>query len=95
MAVKVIIQRRVKRENSSRLEPLLIQLRALATSQPGYISGETLRNVNDPEEYLVVSTWKAPEHWKAWSESKQRKEIQEEIESLLGGKTECTIYWHG
>ena len=32
------------------LSEMLIELRAMADRQPGYLSGETLRNINDPKE---------------------------------------------
>jgi hypothetical protein len=32
------------------------QLRMLAIQQAGYISGETLRSIEDPELFLVIST---------------------------------------
>ena len=92
MAVKIIINRKVSREKEKKLRPLLIQLRALATAQPGYISGETLRNVDRPEEYLVISMWQSVNNWKAWASSKKRAEIQEKIDVLLGTKTEYNLY---
>jgi len=92
MAVKIIINRKVSREKEKKLRPLLIQLRALATAQPGYISGETLRNVDRPEEYLVISTWQSLDNWKTWASSKERSEIQEKIDALLGTKTEYNLY---
>ena len=43
MAIQVIIQRNVKQGRQAKeLVPLLLQMRALAIYQPGYISGETL-----------------------------------------------------
>jgi len=92
MAVKIIINRKVSKEKEEELRPLLIQLRALATAQPGYISGETLRNIDRPEEYLVISTWQSVENWKTWASSKERSGIQEKIDSLLGTKTEYNLY---
>ena len=95
MAVKIIINRKVSKEKEEELRPLLIQLRALATAQPGYISGETLRNVENSEDYLVISTWQSVDNWNAWLASKQRAEIQEKIDTLLGQKTEYSIYLYG
>jgi heme-degrading monooxygenase HmoA len=92
MAVKIIINRSVSKEKEKDLRPLLIQLRALATAQPGYISGETLRNVDRPEEYLVISTWQSVDNWKAWASSKERADIQDKIDTLLGTKTEYNLY---
>ena len=95
MAVKIIISRKVEKDKEAELLPLLIQMRALATAQPGYISGETLRNVENPEDFLVISTWQAVDNWNAWLSNKQRAEIQEKIDTLLGQKTEYTIYFYG
>lgn len=40
--------------------------------KPGYITGETLINIDDPEDFIVISTWKSPEDWKNWLNSKER-----------------------
>ncbi len=95
MAVKIIIRRKVPREKEAELLPLLIQLRAKATSQPGYISGETLRNVEDPQDYMVISTWQSADQWKAWVSSPERREIQEKIDALLGQETQYSVYLYG
>jgi heme-degrading monooxygenase HmoA len=95
MSLKVIIKRWVPKDKERQLLPLLVELRALATSQPGYISGETLRNVRKPEECLVISTWHSAEAWEAWQSSEQRSEIQNRIDALLGGITEYDLYFYG
>jgi len=95
MAVKIIIKRRVAKKKEAELLPLLIQLRSLATAQPGYISGETLRNMDNPEEYLVISTWQSLDNWNAWISSEQRTDIQEKVDTLLGKKSEYDTYLYG
>jgi len=95
MAVKIIIRRKVSKGKEAQLLPLLVQLRAKAVTQPGYISGETMRNANDPEDYLVISTWKSVEDWKVWEGNRARTEILTKIDSLLGEKTSFGIYYYG
>jgi heme-degrading monooxygenase HmoA len=63
--------------------------------QHGYISGETLRNMDQEDEYLVVSTWNSAKDWQRWLESKERQAVQKEIDDLLGGKTEYSLYHTG
>ena len=92
MSVKVAIRRVVPKDKESKLQPLLIKMRALATAQPGYISGETLRNMDREEEFIVVSTWQSVDDWNRWLSNKQRIEIQEKLEALLGEKTEYSPY---
>jgi heme-degrading monooxygenase HmoA len=95
MAVKIIIRRKLSIENGPQLLPLLVELRTKATRQPGYISGETLRNLNDPEDCVVISTWETLENWNAWSASKERAGIDEKINGLLREKATYNIYYYG
>ena len=93
MAVEVFIKRRVKQGPQARkVVPLILRLRALATFQPGYLSGETLCNLDNPEDCLVISRWESREYWETWLNSKERAEIQKKIEQITGEKTEYTIY---
>lgn len=95
MAVKVIISRRVPRALSVNLRPLLLQLRALAGAQAGYISGETLVNVEDHEDVMVLSTWNTIEQWTAWKSDPRRVEIEDSIDSMLGESARYGIYFYG
>ncbi|MBW1999166.1 MAG: antibiotic biosynthesis monooxygenase [Deltaproteobacteria bacterium] len=95
MAVKVILKRKVPKDKEQDLLPLLLELRGKAMRQPGYISGETLRSMDSPEELVVIGTWQSKEAWEKWASSKERAEIQERIDSLLGEKTECNVYYYG
>ena len=92
MAVKVLISRKVTQENVADVFGLITQLRAAAARQPGYISGETLMSVADPDRYLVISTWQALEDWEAWLKSDERRKIQKKIDGLLDGPTEYEVY---
>ena len=94
MTAKVLIKRRVSKEKEGELLPLILELRTLATLQASYMSGETLRNAKDPDEYLVISTWRTVDAWKAWEASRERAQVQEKIDSLLGEKTEFEIYYY-
>ena len=95
MAVKVLIRRIVPRNQAKDMIPLFRQMRSLAINQKGYISGETLRNLDDPNEYLVISTWNSADEWKNWLGNNERKEIQEKMDLLLGGETEYKIFHYG
>ena len=83
MAIRVLIKRKVLPENEPVLSQLLMQLRAKAMLAKGYISGETLRSLDDPNEHLVISTWHNLEDWNRWEADEQRRELQGKIDSLL------------
>jgi heme oxygenase (mycobilin-producing) len=94
MVVKVILLRRVPAEVADELKPMLMELRALALAQPGYISGETLMNADDPEEYLVISTWADIVYWQKWLNNGERMMVQRAIDTLLGRETLYQVYYN-
>jgi heme-degrading monooxygenase HmoA len=95
MAIKVIITRKVTRGRERDLLPLLMELRTKAMNQKGYISGETLKGISDPDEFLVISTWKSSEDWKTWEDNPERRAIQSKIDAILEEKTVARAYLYG
>jgi len=93
MAVKIIIRRIVPELTRDEIHPLLKQLRENALGQEGYISGETLRNFDNPDEFVVIGTWRSLEDWKAWEAHPRRQELQTTIDKLLSRKTEYSAYY--
>ena len=93
MAVKILIKRRIpKGFTDPKFNKLIRQLRALAIVHQGYISGETLKRIDRPPDYLVISTWQNKDTWNAWRTSRERLLIQEQIDALLGTPTEYELY---
>jgi len=95
MAVKVLIKRSVSQDQARALIPLVRQMRASAATQAGYITGETLRSLDNPEEFLVISTWQSSDDWKNWLKSEERNKVQGKIDDLLGGETKYEIFHYG
>ena len=84
--VRVIIERRSKPNKEVELESLLIELRTKAIQQRGYVSGETLRSMEDPSLWLDVNLWKA------WEASPERQEIIGKMEPLLTVPEKVSIF---
>ena len=95
MAVKILIRRKVPENKARQMIPLFREMRTLANEQPGYITGETMRNLEKPDEFLVISTWETSDNWKQWEQSDERQQIQSKIDALLGGKTDYEIFHYG
>ena len=57
MPVQVIIKRKLIIDKPDKVFPLLSVLRSRAKQQPGYIDSTTLKNIDKPEEFMVISTW--------------------------------------
>ena len=92
MPIQVIIKRKWQTDNPEALFPLLTELRSLAKKQPGYISGETLRSLDDPENFLIISIWETADDWKKWIQNKKRRDLQGKVDSLIGERTFYEIF---
>jgi len=95
MAVKILIKRTVPKDRARELIPLFRQIRSLAIKQAGYISGETLKRLDRPDQFLIISTWQSSDDWDKWIKNKERNELQNQIDQLLGGNTEYEVYHYG
>lgn len=93
MAISVFIQRTFSdMDKAAKLAPMIVKIRSLATSQPGYITGKTFRCLDCPGEFLVISTWNSLDDWNRWLHSDQRMALQKQIDDLLGETTQFRIY---
>jgi heme-degrading monooxygenase HmoA len=91
MAVKILIKRKIKDGNMRAAARLLINHRKGAMAQPGYISSETLRSLDDPTQVVVVSMWQTLEAWEAWKNSETRMGNENEFSDYL---VDQTVYEH-
>jgi heme oxygenase (mycobilin-producing) len=92
MTIKVLIKRKVPKERELHILNYINQLRAMATRYPGNVSEEIMWSVEDPEEYIVFSSWRSLSHWKNWRESRERDVIQKKIDELSGVPTRYEVY---
>jgi len=92
MAVKILITRSIGQEVAPAIRPLIIELRAHAMKQTGYISGETLKCIDRQGEYLVISTWESLDDWNKWLNSQERKILEDKIDIITGNPTEYATY---
>lgn len=92
MAIRVHMKRKVSEDNVEALKTLIDRLRSVTTGQPGYVSGETLKRIDEPGQILVISKWKSLHAWQRWYDNPQRSELQRQIDDLLGAATEYEIY---
>lgn len=90
--IKVLLERRAKKDKYEQLMELLQDLRAVALHQAGYITGETLVKADNLLDVLVISTWVSVEHWKTWLSNQNRIELTALIDSLVDGDTKITVY---
>jgi heme-degrading monooxygenase HmoA len=92
LAVRILIHRKVRAGKEEELGESLRELRSKAIHARGYISGETLRSIEDPSVHLVISTWTSLEDWNNWLNASERKALQKKIDLLLEEPPNVTSY---
>ncbi len=90
--VKILLERNIKGKHVGEIVRLLRQLRVMALQQPGYIGGETLHAVDDPNHYLVISAWESLGQWQAWLHNPERQKLQAEVDSYLESPTTMRVF---
>ncbi len=90
--IRIHIRRKVTEDKKEELKSLVNQLRSITMGTPGYIAGETLKRIDQADESLVVTKWQSLFYWNQWFESKERAELQNKIDQLLGEETLYEIY---
>jgi heme oxygenase (mycobilin-producing) len=92
MAVKILVQRRIKPGKESEFRDAMNDIRPRVVQAQGFISGETLRSVDEPYLHLVISAWKSVEDWKSWMNTAERKAFEETIAAVLTEPEKISTY---
>ncbi len=95
MIAKILIKRRFVKENRQAILALLNKMRSIALNQPGYISGETLMQLDYPENMAVLCTWQSMEDWLTWKEKDERKTYEAMLDIYQTRPTEFEEYLLG
>lgn len=95
MIAKIIIKRNFLPGKSKEILSLLNQLRSGAMNQPGYISGETLMQNDNPQALTVIASWQSMADWKNWKENTQRRQYEAMLEIYQEGPTQYEEYLVG
>ena len=73
--IRVLIERKVVESMEPAFHQGLRETRQSAVGFPGYISGETLRDVENPHHHVIISTWRSVNDWSNWLHSEQRQRV--------------------
>ncbi|MBT8366431.1 MAG: antibiotic biosynthesis monooxygenase, partial [Deltaproteobacteria bacterium] len=84
----ILIKREFIKGKKNEIIALLKELRSGALQQPGYVSGETLSSVDQPQTLMVISSWQDMESWHNWQENDTRKTLERMLETYQEGSTE-------
>lgn len=75
MSIKIMIERKFKQTPGPKIFEAIDEIRIKALRNRGYIGGETMVNVDDEREVLVISAWSSVDDWRTWYDTKEWKEF--------------------
>jgi len=83
MIVKIIIERKFKEAPRADDIRVLNELRVRAMGHEGYVSGETLVELEDNRKMVILSVWASVDDWESWANSKERRKLEAELNPHL------------
>jgi len=95
MTIKIIIERQFKDTPKAEIISILNDLRIRAMGQPGYISGETLVEVENNKNLVVLSNWTSIDDWQTWRDSAERSSLEAKLSPHLEGQAKVRVFMLG
>ena len=83
MTVKILLERKFKKEPSLEEIKIINELRVGAMQQSGYVSGETLVDLDDHRRIVVISVWTNKAAWEKWRNSDKRQKLEANLNENL------------
>lgn len=91
--VRVVIEHKIKSPAYvDKAVDLIREIRNEAMKQHGFITGETLTNMDDATNMLVISTWESRDAWDVWDKSERRVELNPRINELLAAPYSVRVF---
>lgn len=92
--IRVLIERHIAEELIMHYDRAAQATLQLAMQSPGFISGEVLRNVVDPNHRLIIASYRTLQDWQRWMSSDARKEMMEQLIPMMETEEKVTIFEH-
>lgn len=81
--IRVIIHRQLIEGAEGLYQDILLHARGGALKSPGYISSESLRDLNNSRHWVLITTWRKASDWDHWFRSEERRTLSKRIRELL------------
>jgi heme-degrading monooxygenase HmoA len=81
--IRVLIERYFAQGMEEELRKVEMEARQAAMRISGYISGETLRDTDNAQHNVVISTWRSREDWERWAASETRQKTLNRVSPFL------------
>ncbi len=92
--IKVFINRKVPAELESQYTAIAKETLQASMRSRGFIKGEVMHDINDPEHRLVIATYSTLADWQHWFQSQERLELMNKLRPMLERDELIKIYEH-
>lgn len=95
MPVKIAIERKFREDPFPEGLRAISEIKLKAMEQKGYISGETLIDLEDNRRIVVISVWSSLVDWKTWLDSEERHRLENELTPYLQEPLNISLFMMG
>jgi len=92
--IRVIIERQIAESLEGAYEQRARSVLQQAVEVPGFISGESLKGMNNPNHRVILSTWRSTADWYRWYQSPQRRAMMTDLAPMLDGQERIMVLEH-
>ena len=89
--IRVIIEREVAEGLEEFYESAIANLLGVMSNAAGYLSGESLVEIHQPNHYVVVTRWIDESAWNRWYRSIERQQMLDAIRPFLQDEEKFTL----
>ncbi len=92
--IRIIIERILAEGLEAHYEEAARAALMTTMAQPGFISGESLQDLGQPNRRIVLGTWRSRREWEAWFRSSERRDCMARIRPMLVTDERVTLLRH-
>jgi heme-degrading monooxygenase HmoA len=92
--IRVLIERHIAESLEPVYEERSRKILQRAVSAPGFVSGETLVDTNDPNHRFTLANWRSEADWQRWYGSDERKYLMAELIPMMDRDEVITVLQH-
>lgn len=89
--IRVLIERHIAESLEAAYEERSRKVLQRAVAAPGFISGETLVDSNDPNHRITLANWRSEADWNRWYLSDDRRELMAELIPMMDTNEAITV----
>jgi len=89
--IRVIIERFISETLEIHYEDTAKQTLQSAIRAPGFISGESLRDINNPRHHILLCKWRSVEDWQLWLASHERRTMMAKLSLMFDREEKITL----